>query len=211
MTYTASRKHRSLARLLGAVAAIALTVSACAASLSAQPDPTTSQPQDEPTAIPVPSTTTPVPPTATPVPPFNLEGTTWTLLSYANADGDLADVLAESLIDVTFADGRITGTAGCNRYFADLQTADGTLTLGPIGATRMACGEALDTQEIAYLAALERAATYTVADGQLHFVDADGVTVLVFREANDAADAGARPRVDRGPAPQRHLRPRGPG
>jgi len=186
MTYTASRKHRSLVRLLGAIAAIALTVSACATALPVQTDAPTSQPQDEPTA-------TPVPPTATPVPPFNLEGTAWILLTYANADGDLADVLAESLIDVTFADGRITGTAGCNRYFADLQTADGTLTLGPIGATRMACGEALDTQEIAYLAALERAATYTVADGQLHFVDADGVTVLVFREANDAADTGTLP------------------
>lgn len=36
-------------------------------------------------------------------------------------------------------EGRLTGQAPCNRYFADMSLQGEALDLGPIGATKMAC------------------------------------------------------------------------
>jgi heat shock protein HslJ len=40
--------------------------------------------------------------------------------------------------------GQITGQAPCNRYFADVTLDGAAFTLGPIGATKMACAQMAD-------------------------------------------------------------------
>ena len=98
------------------------------------------------------------------------------------------NVLSNTIINAEFTADQIVGTAGCNRYFTAYQTDGSALTLGSIGATRMACDEAVNQQEFHYLAALESAATYKAVDDQLHFIDAEGTPVLTFARAEaDAA------------------------
>jgi len=46
---------------------------------------------------------------------------------------------------VTFrSDGRITGNAGCNGFFGDLDIGDDLVDIGPIGITEMACVDRAD-------------------------------------------------------------------
>jgi len=61
------------------------------------------------------------------------EAALWVL---STVDGAAVDYTAT--LDLS-QQGRLTGQAPCNRYFADAVVEGETLTLGPIGATRMAC------------------------------------------------------------------------
>ena len=65
--------------------------------------------------------------------------------------------------------GRVAGHGGCNRYFADAQEADmpGTIELGPVGATRMACPGAADEVESRFLQQLGGVTSYRFVAGKL--------------------------------------------
>ena len=66
-------------------------------------------------------------------------------------------------------DGRVTGTAGCNSYFGAYEIGDGgTLTIGEVGSTRMACvsPEVMDL-ESQYLRDLGEVVAAQVRDGCL--------------------------------------------
>jgi len=69
--------------------------------------------------------------------PEALGGTEWVLRFWES------DVQAptEPAITLRYADGQITGYSGCNRYFATVKAGDlpGDVSVGPVGATRMAC------------------------------------------------------------------------
>ena len=54
----------------------------------------------------------------------------------ATVDGVAAGYVAT--LDLS-QEGRLTGQAPCNRYFADMALQAEALDLGPIGATKMAC------------------------------------------------------------------------
>jgi heat shock protein HslJ len=62
--------------------------------------------------------------------------------------------------------GNISGQASCNRYAASARIAGDTITIGPISATRMSCGDAIDAQESAYLGRLGKATRFEV-DGTI--------------------------------------------
>lgn len=67
-----------------------------------------------------------------------------------------------------FADGRISGSGGCNRFMGGYQTQAGTLTVEPLASTFMACEESIASQESRYLKALQAAQRYEVdSQGQL--------------------------------------------
>jgi heat shock protein HslJ len=63
--------------------------------------------------------------------------------------------------------GRITGTGSCNRYGGAADLGDGTIKVGPLATTRMACSEEIDAQEKAFLTALQNARKVELADGDL--------------------------------------------
>ena len=53
-------------------------------------------------------------------------------------------------ITLTFEDGKIAGSAGCNQYFANVdESSPGRVTFGPVGATRKACSpERMDAEQL---------------------------------------------------------------
>lgn len=112
----------------------------------------------------------------------SLEATPWTLVSYRDDNGSLVPVLDGTEVTAAFVEGQVSGSAGCNNYFASYELDGKDLTLGPAGATRKMCGapQGIMEQENAYLAALASVAGYTVKGEHLELLDAEGETVARF-------------------------------
>lgn len=81
------------------------------------------------------------------------------------------------------ADGRVSGDAGCNRYFGSAEVDGGTVTFSGLGATRRACADAARmAQEARFLEALGTTAAYRAAgSGRIVLLSADGRPRLAFR------------------------------
>lgn len=93
-----------------------------------------------------------------------LKGTSWSGVHIA---GDSIPSGIE--VTLTFGtDGRLTGSAGCNRYFADYEQNVSSLKLGSIGATKKMCPELNMVAEQRYLAALRQANGWGMKDGLLY-------------------------------------------
>ncbi|WP_146344716.1 YbaY family lipoprotein [Phaeobacter marinintestinus] len=76
-------------------------------------------------------------------------------------------------------DGKIGGTAGCNRYFGQVEKTQTDMTFGEaIGATRMACPPPYDKLERDFFEVLPDVATYVVTGDQMALVNSAGVTVM---------------------------------
>ncbi|MBT8508053.1 hypothetical protein AZH53_06495 [Methanomicrobiaceae archaeon CYW5] len=113
----------------------------------------------------------------------SLTGRQWMLTSYTNGVGGVVSMLPETRITATFgADGQVTGSSGCNNYFAEYMAADDVLAVGAAGMTQMYCEQpdGVMDQETLYLQALERSSSYQIRSGTLTVMDEDGATLLVF-------------------------------
>jgi heat shock protein HslJ len=67
-----------------------------------------------------------------------------------------------------FADGRISGSGGCNRFMGGYKTQGEKLMVEPLASTSMACEGSAMGQEARYLKALQAAQRYEVdSQGQL--------------------------------------------
>jgi heat shock protein HslJ len=110
-----------------------------------------------------------------------LAGTSWTLVSWGNPDSP-NDRVANTEITLAFEDDRIGGTSGCNRFMASYTANNSQLEIGVPAGTRMACPEEIMEQEFKFLAALEGAQDYAIADGQLrvNYTTDEGEGVLIF-------------------------------
>ena len=84
----------------------------------------------------------------------------------------------------TFTDGKLGGSTGCNQFGASYTQDGDALSIREIVSTQMACGPKADAVELAYLAALERVASWRLEQDQLILADADGRALLRFREAS---------------------------
>jgi len=88
----------------------------------------------------------------------NLAGSSWLLEDLTGAG--VVDRV-QATLDFT-EPGRVVGNASCNRFFGSVAIAGTTINIGSLGATRMACAEAVNNQEMKYLKALENAERFTV-------------------------------------------------
>jgi heat shock protein HslJ len=77
--------------------------------------------------------------------------------------------------------GRLSGSAGCNRYFGKLTLTGEGLSLGPVGATMMACPEVLMTQERRFFDALSRVTRFDIGEGGALRLFALGDRVITAR------------------------------
>lgn len=96
-------------------------------------------------------------------------------------------MLAGTELTVAFgADGRVTGSAGCNTFMGGYKQEDGTITIGPLASTRKLCAEPAGVmeQEAQFLAALESAATYQLDGDMLHLRTADDALAVTMRRAS---------------------------
>ena len=102
-------------------------------------------------------------------------------LPVARADGD--PLIPGTSITADFSDnGKITGTAGCNQYFASYALSGSSLSIGSAGSTKMYCSSPEGTmeQETAYLLLLEQAATWSLDGDTLELRDTTGTVILVY-------------------------------
>ena len=110
-----------------------------------------------------------------------LVGTNWTLESFHTGDA-VSSVLAGTTITAVFTkDGSITGSAGCNRYFASYNVTGTSLQVSQAGSTKMACGApGVMQQESSYLTLISQAKTFTIKGDRLTLEDAKGAAMLSF-------------------------------
>jgi len=113
-------------------------------------------------------------------PARSIEGVSWSVTNYNNGRQAVVGLEADTKITLAFQDGIARGNAGCNDYHA-AYTLDGSrLSVKAPASTRMMCpGEARMRQEHDFLAALETAATWSVAGSQLELRTADDALVLM--------------------------------
>lgn len=117
-----------------------------------------------------------------------LTGVTWRAIFYNNGRGAAVSVLDGGTITATFdADGRVSGSAGCNRYHAAYSIKGSSITIQAPASTRMACAEpeGVMQQEREYLNALPTAATYAIHGKQLELRTAEGALVASFQTGDD--------------------------
>jgi heat shock protein HslJ len=109
-----------------------------------------------------------------------LSGTEWVLRKW---DVDEA-APAQPEVTLQYEGGRFVGNAGCNRYFAPAtsQGEPGDLTVGPAGATRMACPEPAMSIEVRFLKQLAKANKFGFRSGQLALTYAkdEGAGIMLF-------------------------------
>ena len=120
-----------------------------------------------------------------------LEGVEWMLDSIRNADGDMKSVHPDAPVTMTFEAGRVSGSAGCNRYFTSYQVDGEKITFGEVAMTRMLCPDPVMAQEQDFVKALAAVVQFAVKEGELTLMDENGDPVLIF-SAPVQAESGAR-------------------
>lgn len=117
-----------------------------------------------------------------------LEGTRWQLVSYQDSTGNTVTAVPGVDAAITFADGNVGGTAGCNSFGGGYTVEGNTLTVGPLASTMMAClDNNIMEQEAAVQANLQAAATYTIEGDILTIANAEGETILTFQATEPIA------------------------
>lgn len=119
-----------------------------------------------------------------------LAGTSWIVTGYNNGKQAVVSVMAGTELTANFgADGKLTGSAGCNNYTAGYQTEGPKISIGPVATTRKACEPPVMDQEQQYLAALQSTAAYRIDGTKLELRTADGALAASFQKAPAGADA----------------------
>ena len=119
--------------------------------------------------------------------PAPLTQTVWVLTAYDSGNGGISSVIAGTDVTLTFdGEGSISGSAGCNTYFASCETDGTALSFGPVGSTKMFCDEPVGTmdQESTYLNLLQSASGYEIEGDCLTMQDSSGKTILTFTAAD---------------------------
>ena len=85
-------------------------------------------------------------------------------------------------LTVDFANGRVSGSGGCNRFNGSYSTKGNQLKIGPLASTFKACEEPVMEQETRFLSALQATQRYEVnSDGlQIYYQTKEGTGVLRF-------------------------------
>jgi len=111
--------------------------------------------------------------------------TNWTLQSYADTTGVLIPVYNGTSVTAQFnRDGTVTGSAGCNRYFATYTVKEYALSITTPGLTKMHCpAPGVMNQEIAFVSLLPQASAIRIHGSDLNIYDNTGQPILVFMPA----------------------------
>jgi heat shock protein HslJ len=89
--------------------------------------------------------------------------------------------LADSSMTLNFIGAsEAAANGGCNTYGGPYGVYINGISIGPLAGTRLSCGEDLDTQEAAYVQALETATTFTLLGDQLVLYAPGNVEVARF-------------------------------
>lgn len=128
--------------------------------------------------------------------PPPLPGTAWRLSEIRDGTGAPVPVLPGTEVTAVFsADGKVTGSAGCNRYFAWYTTDGERITVTGAGSTKMFCGdpEGVMIQESRFLELLTAATSYSIDGKTLTLQGNAGQPLLVFGEGVAVRETGSPP------------------
>ncbi|MBL0167733.1 MAG: META domain-containing protein [Propionivibrio sp.] len=108
-----------------------------------------------------------------------LQGVTWSVTGFNNGRQAVVGPLLGTELTLTFDQGRVYGSSGCNTYRAAYTSEGNRLAIGPVASTRKACSvEGVMQQEREFLAALETVKLWAISGGLLDIHRADGERVL---------------------------------
>lgn len=111
------------------------------------------------------------------VAPQSLEGTAWQFRSIGGAE-----ILSQRETMLSFKDGRMSGSIGCNGLGADYRYENKALSVGPVMSTRMACADQVGAQESTLMGLLGAAfSTQFPGDGTMVLARKDGSTVVLMQ------------------------------
>jgi heat shock protein HslJ len=115
------------------------------------------------------------------VPGPRLEGTGWTLTGYMH-NGTVVPPIPGTTITLDFGtEGKISGSAGCNHYFASYEVKGTGITIGQAGSTEMYCSApGVMNLESTYLTLLTRSKTLSVEGDHLTLSGEQGALILTF-------------------------------
>ena len=109
-----------------------------------------------------------------------LDDTKWFLRSYGEQN-DLAAIIEDTEITATFnsTKSEVSGSAGCNTYFARYEVAGSNLSIFEMGWTEMACvsPEGIMEQEQEFLSLLANAQSFQADDTTLTVICSEGQTL----------------------------------
>jgi heat shock protein HslJ len=108
-----------------------------------------------------------------------LEGVDWGVTGFNNGRQAVVGPLLGTTITMTFSNGLVTGSSGCNTFRAPYTSQGNRLSIGPATSTRKTCpAEGVMKQEREFLAALESARVWAMDGAMLDVHRADGERVL---------------------------------
>ena len=117
----------------------------------------------------------------------NLTGTSWRVTGYNNGRQAVVSVLSGTELKMAFsADGRVSGSAGCNNFIGTYTVSGSALKFGPAATTRKLCARpGVMEQEQQFLKALETVATIHQEGARAELRTADGALAVSLQK--DAA------------------------
>lgn len=117
----------------------------------------------------------------------DLDGKSWRLLELRRDE----PVLKSAPVTLVFDGSRLSGQGPCNRYFAGAEPGDypGSIIIGPVGSTRMACSAGKMEFEQQYFQALSGVNRFSFSVGRLAltWVHEDEWNTMIFELVSHAA------------------------
>jgi len=136
--------------------------------------------QEPPPAVPPETPNGPVEADAEPA-TATFEGIPWQLAAFRSGDELTPAIDAGRAAVFRFEDGRLSGSAGCNRLFGGYQLNGDALNFERnMGGTMMACPEPSMEQERLVMEALAAVTSFRQGDDSLELLDVEGVVAVRF-------------------------------
>lgn len=108
-----------------------------------------------------------------------LQGVNWSVTGFNNGRQAVVSPMLGTTLTLTFDQGQVYGSSGCNTYRAAYTSEGNRLAIGPVASTRKTCSaEGVMQQEREFLAALESVKVWTISGGLLDIHRGDGERVL---------------------------------
>lgn len=113
----------------------------------------------------------------------SLKNTKWEL--YAFEDGKPITYPDEKKATLEFDESgvKISGFAGCNRFFGSATVEGEAISFGPLGATKMMCAEPAMGIEDKFLSLVDKTSSFEVKENQLLLKSTEGV-ILTYNKVD---------------------------
>jgi heat shock protein HslJ len=100
----------------------------------------------------------------------------WKLIKMGDVDLSALDQPVTLTLDET--NNKVSGYAGCNRFFGTYQSKDANISFTGMGSTKMFCQDSMAVED-AYFKALDKVQSFKTSGDKLYFL-VDGSVVLEF-------------------------------